>query len=121
MTDFMGRARGFEAQFEHDLERQFRVVHRRTKLLGLWTAEVIGLTAPEAAAYARDLVASEVADLGRQDDLHDKVYADLHRHGVDLSNHRLHRKMDSLLAVARRQIEAEEEESAGPAVLAQVG
>ena len=79
------------------------------------------MPAPEAAVYARDLVASEVGDLGRQKDLHDKVYGDLHSHGVDLSNHRLHRKMDTLLAIARRQIEAEEDADADMSVLAGVG
>ncbi len=120
MTNMANRAQGFEAQFGNDLERQFRVVHRRTKLLGLWAAEVMGMPAPEAAAYARDLVASEVADFGRNKDLHDKVFADLIAQGVDLSDHRLLRKMDTLLAVARQQIAAEEEEGAAPA-LARVG
>jgi hypothetical protein len=112
MTDLMHRERGFEAQFEHDLERRFRAITRRNKLLGLWAAEVMNLPAPEAEAYARDLVAADVSDTHRPDDLHDKVYADLHRHGVDLSDHRLRRKMDTLLVEAQRQILAEEEAAA---------
>jgi hypothetical protein len=40
-------------------------------------------------------------------DVHDKVYADLKIHDVDLSDHRLRKKMDALLAVARQQIMTE--------------
>jgi hypothetical protein len=106
MTTFDSRGQGFEAEFQHDQELLFRIQNRRNKLLGLWAAELIGLTGADAEAYAKEVIMS---DFERQtdEDVHDKVYADLKIHDIDLSDHRLRKKMDALLAVARQQIMTE--------------
>ena len=106
MTTFDEREKGFEAQFRHGQDLMFRIQNRRNKLLGLWAAEMLGLAAPEAGLYARDVVASDFESPGA-DDVHDKVYDDLRRRGVDLSDHRLRRKMDQLMLVAREQVMTE--------------
>ena len=106
MTTFDEREKGFEAQFKHGQDLTFRIQNRRNKLLGLWAAELLGLPAHEADLYAREVVASDFESPG-DDDVHDKVYEDLRRRGVDLSDHRLRRKMDQLMHVAREQVMTE--------------
>ena len=103
MTTFDKREKGFEAKFRQDSELQFRTLNRRNKLLGFWAAELLSMPGREAEAYAREVVLADIESPG-DDDVHDKVYADLHRHGIDLSDHRLRRKMAQLMAVAHQQI-----------------
>ncbi len=106
MTTFDEREKSFEAKFLHDEELRFRVLCRRNKLLGLWAAELMGMRDDAADAYAAKLVTTEFG-IGGHSDVHDKVFADLHAQGVDLSDHRLRRKMDQLLGVAQQQVMTE--------------
>lgn len=106
MSTFDDREKSFEAQYKHDQELLFRIQNRRNRLLGLWAAELMGMKGEDAAAYAREVVAADMERPGDMD-VHDKVYADLTEHKVDLSDHRLRRKMDELFQVARDQIMTE--------------
>lgn len=103
MSTFDEREKGFEAKFKHDAETLFRIHNRRNKLLGLWAAELMSLKGAEAEEYAKTVVAADFEKPG-DDDVHDKVEADLKEHKVDLSDHMLRRKMNELLEVARQQI-----------------
>jgi hypothetical protein len=103
MTGFEDREKGFEAKYKLDQEQMFRIQNRRNRLLGMWAAELMGLPATEAEAYARTVVTADFDRPGDMD-VHDKVFADLKGKGVDLSDHRLRRKMDELLETARAQI-----------------
>ncbi|MCB9949235.1 MAG: DUF1476 domain-containing protein [Rhodospirillaceae bacterium] len=105
MTALDDREKGFEAQFKHGEELRFRIHNRRNKLLGHWAAGLMKLPAPEVEAYVRDVVEAGLSGPGEP--VHDRVHDDLHRHGIDLSDHRLQRKMDELLAVAREQVMSE--------------
>src|ERR1700731_4100986 len=67
MTNFVKREEGFEKQFAHDEELKFKATARRNKLLGLWAAEKLGLTGPEAEAYARALVMADLEATGNHD------------------------------------------------------
>lgn len=106
MTTLDDREKSFEARFIHDEELRFKVQNRRNKLLGLWAAQLLKMPPAEAEAYARAILASDFEKPG-DEDVHDKVYADLHARGIDLSDHRLRRKMDELMREARRQIMTE--------------
>ena len=64
MTMFADRERAFEAKFAHDAELQFRVEARRNKLLGLWAADLLGKTGPDATAYAAEIVRADVVSGG---------------------------------------------------------
>ena len=44
MTTFDEREKAFEDKYKHDQELQFKVTVRRNKLLGLWLAEMLGLS-----------------------------------------------------------------------------
>lgn len=106
MTTFDDRKKGFEAKFQHDQEMLFKVTNRRNRLLGLWAAELLGKVGPDADAYARDVIAADFERPGHEDVV-EKVMADFKTAAVDISDHRLRRKMDELLVVAHDQIMVE--------------
>ena len=103
MTTFDKRQEGFEKKFALDEEQKFKAEARRNKLLGLWAAELLGKTGDDAAAYAKEVVASDFEEAGDTDVLR-KVAADLAGKGVSEADVR--KKMDELVAVAVSQIKA---------------
>jgi hypothetical protein len=100
---FDDREKGFEKKYAHDQETLFKIGARRNKLLGAWAAEQMGLTGEKAAAYARDVVASDFEEAGDEDVIR-KIVADFKASGVNVSDHRLRRQLAELLEVARQQI-----------------
>jgi hypothetical protein len=103
MTTFDDREKQFESKFKHDQELQFKVEVRRNKLLGLWAAELLGLDAAAAAVYAKDMVSTDFQEPGDADVIR-KVMGDLAGKGVDMSEHRLRKKMEELMSVAKEQV-----------------
>ncbi len=106
MTTFNDREKAFEDKYKHDQELQFKVEVRRNKLLGLWVAELLGLSGADAEAYAKEVVAADFEEPGDAD-LIRKIQADAQPKSLDLSEHRLRKKMDELVAVAKEQIMSE--------------
>ncbi len=101
---FEERENAFEKRFAADETQRFRAVARRNKALAQWAAGLIGLSTEAAETYVRDFVASQV---GRNDDaVEASLRADLERAKVDLSDHRLRRKMDEELAEAIASIKS---------------
>ena len=103
MSTFNDREKGFENKFKHDEELQFKAEARRNKLLGLWAAELLGLTGADAQAYASEVIQSDFEEPG-DDDVLRKVFGDLQAKGVDKSEHQVRREMDDLMVTARDQI-----------------
>ena len=103
MTTFDKREEGFEKKFAHDEELRFKASARRNKLLGLWAAELLGKTGPDADAYAKEVVLADFAEPGDDDVLH-KVTKDLAPKGV--SEQQVRSKMTELLAQAVGQIQS---------------
>ncbi len=106
MTTFDDREKAFEQKYKHDQDMLFRIQNRRNKLLGIWAAELMGMTGAEAESYVKDVIMSDMEKPG-DEDVHDKVYADLHEKNIDLSDHRLRKKMDELLQDAHDQVVSE--------------
>ncbi|MFZ5609142.1 MAG: DUF1476 domain-containing protein [Pseudomonadota bacterium] len=106
MTTFDNREKGFENKFAHDEELRFKAEMRRNKLLGLWAAELMGLSGPEAAAYAKEIVRADLREAG-DEDVFAKLKSDFDARGIDMSNHRLRKMMEEKMAEARRQVVAE--------------
>ena len=107
MTTFQDREKAFEDKFKHDQDLQFKVEVRRNKLLGLWIAEeFLGRSGAEAEAYAKEVVAADFEEPGDADLLR-KIFGDLEKQGIELSEHRLRKKMDELTAEAKQQIMTE--------------
>ena len=103
MTTFDNREKAFEDKYKHDQELQFKVEVRRNKLLGLWVAELLGKAGDEAEAYAKEVVASDFEEPGDAD-LVRKIMGDMEQAGAELSEHRLRKQMNELLAKAKEQV-----------------
>ena len=106
MTTFNDREKAFEDKYKHDQDLQFKVEVRRNKLLGLWVAEMLGLSGADAEAYAKEVVSADFEEPGDAD-LIRKIQADIQSKNLDLSEYRLRKKMDELVAVAKQQVMSE--------------
>ncbi|WP_420470785.1 MULTISPECIES: DUF1476 domain-containing protein [unclassified Brevundimonas] len=103
MTTFDDREKGFEAKFALDEEQEFKANARRNKLLGLWAAEKMGLSAESADQYAAAVVRADFEQPG-DEDVFRKVAQDFEGSGLVVSEGEIRRKMDELSSVAREQI-----------------
>lgn len=102
MTIFEDRERAFEAQFAHDQELAFRISARRNKLLGLWAAGLMGLTAEETEAYARSVIQADFEESGDEDVIR-KLLGDLLTAGVEMDEAQIRSALSDKAAEARRQ------------------
>jgi hypothetical protein len=102
---FDRREEGFEKNFAMSEELRFKSLARRNKLIGLWAAELLGLSGEAARAHADALVAGEV---GRSDDraLAAELAGQFAHAGVEISAHRIARKMEQAMAQAVEDIRA---------------
>ena len=103
MAQFDDRQKAFEEKYAHDTELQFKVSARRNKLLGLWAAEQMGMKGDAATTYAKSVIESDFEQAG-DEDVFRKVMGDLKAKKVDVSDHRLRKRMDELLQEARKQL-----------------
>ena len=103
MPQFDDREQAFEKKFAHDEELQFKADARRNKLLGLWAAELMGLSGDEALAYAMEVIKSDLEEAG-EEDVYRKVKGDLDARNLDISEHRVRKAMAELMDEARKQI-----------------
>ena len=105
MTTFDKREEGFEKKFAHDEELRFKANARRNKLFGLWAAEKLGLSGPEAEAYAKEVVTADFEEAG-DNDVFQKVRKDFDAKGVAQSDHQIRRTMTDLMEQAIAQIKS---------------
>lgn len=103
MSTFDDREKGFESKFAHDSEMRFRAEARRNKLVGLWAAGLMGLSAEAADDYARSVVAADFEEAGIEDVVR-KLVADL---GGKASAETVRAKMAEMLPVAQKQLMSE--------------
>ena len=105
MSDaFQDRENTFEKQFAHDEDLRFKAVARRNKAVALWVAETKGLSGADAETYASEFVGAQIGK--SDDDVEAALKADLERGNVDLSDHRLRKKMDEEMAAAVASVRA---------------
>ncbi|MFC3050812.1 DUF1476 domain-containing protein [Kordiimonas pumila] len=104
MTTFNDREKAFEDKYAHDAEMMFKARARRNRLFGEWlAAEVLGLSGDAVAAYGKDVVKADLEEEG-DDDVLRKVHADMEAKGIDVSDHRLEKRLDEFLAIAKSQL-----------------
>ncbi len=104
MTSFDNRENAFENKYAHDEELRFKVTNRRNKLLGLWAAERMGKT--DASAYAKEVVMEDFKEAG-DDDVLQKVLADLTGANIEITAEELRSKMNALIGEAKQQVMTE--------------
>jgi hypothetical protein len=101
---FEEREKAFEAKWAHDEELRFKVFARRNKLLGLWAAGHMGLMGEDARAYAKEVVAADLAHAGSAD-VFAKLRRDFDTRGVPVSDRALTHQMQILLETAKIEID----------------
>ena len=107
MAGIDDRENAFESKFAHDAELAFKAGARRNKLLGLWAADLMGITGDAANEYAKEVIKSDFEEAG-DEDVFRKVRGDFDAKNIDQSDHQLRRTMDELMAKAVAQLEAGE-------------
>ena len=105
MTTFDERERAYEAHFALEEEVEFRAHARRDRMLGVWAGERMGLDGSALHDYALSIVQAEVRHTG-EDDVFNKVLADLAERGVECLPHELRSRMDEFLRKARADLAA---------------
>jgi len=100
MTTFDEREHAFENKYAHDEEMQFKANARRNKMLGLWAADLMGMTGSDAKAYAKTVVLADLQEAGHEDVVR-KITADLQG---KVTSDAIREKMDKLLPKAKSKI-----------------
>lgn len=105
MSDaFHDREDTFEKRFANDEALRFRAIARRNKAVALWVADMKGLPPEAAKQYAEAFVAAQV---GAGDDaVVAALKQDLARANVDVSDHRLRKKIAEAMADAIASVQA---------------
>lgn len=107
MTTFDDREKGFENKFAHDEAMMFKARARRNRLFGEWLAtELLGLSGDAVKDYAGTVVTADLEEDG-DDDVIRKVHADLEAKKIDFSDHRLEKKLEEFMSVAKQQLMSE--------------
>lgn len=101
MTGIGDREKAFENKFAHDEEMKFKAIARRNKLLGLWAAGEIGK--PDAAAYAKEVVAADFLEAG-DNDVISKVKADFEAASLKITEEQITSKLAEFHSEAMRQL-----------------
>ena len=101
---FDDREKAFEDKYKHDQELRFKATARRNKLLGLWTAQQLGLAGTEADRYAQTIVDTELSKGGGEAAVIAKIKSDLAAKGLAASDHGIRRELERLGQLARQQV-----------------
>jgi hypothetical protein len=103
MTTFDERENAFENKFAREEEMAFRIGARRNKLLGIWAAEKMGLTAEETDSYAKSVVQADFEESGDEDVIR-KLLGDLTQAGVQTDDDEVRTALSAKTVEARRQL-----------------
>ncbi|MDO8289031.1 MAG: DUF1476 domain-containing protein [Parvibaculum sp.] len=106
MSTFDKREDQFENKFAHDAALQFKVAARRNKLLGLWAADLMGLSGDAAAEYAKSVVVADLKEAG-DEDVFVKIRGDFDAKKIAQTDHQIRRTMEEFYATAKGQIQNE--------------
>jgi hypothetical protein len=104
VTTFDKREEAFEKKFSIDEDLRFKSMVRRSRLIGLYVAEKLGRSGPDADAYAKEVVAAEVD--GGDEGVVAKLLADAAARGIEVTEANIRAKMAELLAIAVAQVKA---------------
>ncbi len=102
--DFDDRKKAFEEKYAHDSEMQFKVMALRNKLLGKWAADEMCKNEEDSEEYAKEVILSDFEEAG-DDDVLRKVFGDLKKAGLTISEQEVREKMDELVGAAQNEIQ----------------
>jgi len=104
MTTFDKREEAFEKKFAVDEDLRFKAMVRRSRLIGLFVAEKLGKSGPDADTYAKEIIATEVD--GGDEGVVAKLLADAAERGIEVTEANIRAKMAELYAIAIAQVKA---------------
>jgi len=105
MSDaFHDRENTFEKEFVNDETLRFRATARRNKMLALWVEDLKGVAGAAAEKFAEDFVGAHIGK--SDDDVAAALKDDLARSAVEVSDHRLRKKMGDEMAAALVSVKA---------------
>ncbi|HMN36246.1 MAG TPA: DUF1476 domain-containing protein [Hyphomicrobium sp.] len=105
MTTFDNREKGFEQKFAHDADLKFKAESRRNKALAEWAGAKMGLSGDALEDYIKAVRKADLAEKG-DDDVFNKVKADLAAKGVAVADTEIRSVMAQALAKAVADIES---------------
>lgn len=105
MTTFDDREKAFENRFAHDQEFAFRAEARRNRRVGLWAAELMGKGGTSAEDYAAEILAAAVD--GGSEAVVERIERDFAAARIQVSDHQVRRKMETVLAEVAEALKAE--------------
>ncbi|WND02217.1 DUF1476 domain-containing protein [Temperatibacter marinus] len=103
MTTFDAREKAFEDKFAHDQEMLFKAEARRNKLAGEWAGRKLGKSGDDLETYIKSVIIADLEEAGH-DDVKRKIHADFVTNSLDISEHRIDKKLTDLLTEAKHQI-----------------
>ena len=103
MTTMRDRESAFESKFASDEELEFKAQARRDRKLAEWIGPQLGLAGEALADYVTAVWRADLKSPGDQD-VFDKVMADVSAKGASITGDVLRAEMDALLAEARREL-----------------
>jgi len=103
MTTFDDRENAYENKFAHDEAMKFKAEARCNKLLGLWAADLMGMSGQAADDYALSVIKADFQEAGHEDVIA-KVAGDL---GGKADADAIRAKRAELLMTAREQVLSE--------------
>jgi hypothetical protein len=92
-----------EHHHAHKEESDFKITARRNKLTGLWAAEQMGLSGPDAEAYSKEVVHADFEEAGDQDVIR-KLVGDMQAKGMSITEDLVKAKLLEFEATARDQL-----------------
>lgn len=105
MSGFDEREDQFEKRFALEEELKFKTLARRNRLVGRWAAQLLGYAGAQADSYVAELVGGLVG-VADADALFGAVRAGFEKAGVEMSDHRIRRKIEEAAAEASADIKA---------------
>jgi hypothetical protein len=107
VADIGERGRHHDRKHELDQEAAFRLRNRRNRLLGTWIAtSYLGLEGDAVTEYAKAVVMADFEKPG-DDDVLDKIRADVTAAGRSVSDAELSTKLGEFTARAKAELQSE--------------
>lgn len=103
MSTYEEREKAFEAKFANDQELKFKIESLRSKKVGLWAAEQMGIVGDEALEYAKSVIRADFEEAG-DEDVFRKVRADFDTNKVSKSDSEIRDELARCLAEAEQEL-----------------
>lgn len=103
MTQFDDRERAEELRFAMDSELLFKINARRDKYVGIWAADLLGLTGEEKDLYAASIVVADLEEIGDEDVIR-KLTKDFAAKNVEVSDHAIRKELEKQFEIAREEL-----------------